>query len=1211
MRCNYCHVNNPQWKTHRSLLRHQAACSRKYLQLQAATQLELVDGVQDEATTDDVEMLEPAAFNDPIEVPAIESTSGRPIRVKKKTWKLQEAALDLPPRIRQRLLPEPEPAMEEPSASTVVCTPTNAMGLYRIYPRTPSHNPDDATSLDDLTEVNDNTDVTDRPCGRSAEDSNRPAIEGQTPWSPFLSASVARLLCWFHSGSTQKSTKELDSLVKNVLLKDDFNTTDLKGFSTTVEHTRVDNSLKLSTDSDAMASLFPATSGWEKESVTISLPAPKAKQPEAKAPTFQIKDILVRPLLSVMRDAFQGPEFSTLHLTPFEECWIPPATETQVPDIEVLAREPFTEVPSGHQRTYGEIYTSQKMMDAHRSLPTDPNLETVVVAFMFWSDATHLATFGTASLWPLYTFFGNCSKYLRLKPTGNHCHHQAYIPSLPDSLKDEYRKLHGHPPRPAYLTYLKRELMHAVWRLLLTAEFIHAYVHGIVIKCFDGIARLLFPRFFTYGADYPEKVLLSTIKYLGMKHDMNARVRLNQLRVDSAAIHTKIETARKYIFTLGSLPNGSKVDGPLKKHSLVPTRNAFSILQPYGFNFYGMFVPDLLHEFELGVWKAVFIHLVRILHALGPDSVASLNERYRTTPTFGRDTIRRFHADAAAMKKLAARDYEDLLQCSIPAFEGLLPASHNKVVLDLLFALSTWHALAKLRLHTDSTLQLLQEATTDIGTLLRKFSDTVCPSYNTKDLPREAEARARRTRKANVSTDIGDESSKVVVKLRVFNMNTYKMHALGDYVETIRNLGTSESYSTQVGELEHRRVKRLYSRTNKNNYEEQIAKQEQRQRTLREVRRRLNDMDTELAGAVPAKKPKKKSPMASSTAHHYISQSGRTAITISEYLFSNQNDDAFKDFLPKLKSHLLARILSVAYEGDEHNFSTKQLLDVVIENDRLYLLKVLHINYTSYDGRRCHDSLNPKTNSDFITFSHEDDDESMANQHPLWYGRIVQILHVVVHHPRLPQPQHFDVLWVRWFGRDTTFKAGFSRRRLHRIGFIAIDDAMSFGFLDPNEVIRAIHIIPAFHYGTTQALETSAVADAAERKNEGKWRFYYVGMFSDRDTAMRFIGGAVGHQTSLAVRQEANVELLPEDNSDSDSGIEESMDLAEDPGAEPDDDVELVEDEPENDDDNLDQWLTDHSDEDSDEDNEENLDEEGSDAGSEKSDSESIQLEYW
>jgi hypothetical protein len=36
--------------------------------------------------------------------------------------------------------------------------------------------------------------------------------------------------------------------------------------------------------------------------------------------------------------------------------------------------------------------------------------------------------------------------------------------------------------------------------------------------------------------------------------------------------------------------------------------------------------------------------------------------RYRQIPTFGQDTIRRFTANASAMRKLAARDFEDLLQ---------------------------------------------------------------------------------------------------------------------------------------------------------------------------------------------------------------------------------------------------------------------------------------------------------------------------------------------------------------------------------------------------------------------------------------------------------------------------------------------------------------------------------------------------------------------
>jgi hypothetical protein len=43
-----------------------------------------------------------------------------------------------------------------------------------------------------------------------------------------------------------------------------------------------------------------------------------------------------------------------------------------------------------------------------------------------------------------------------------------------------------------------------------------------------------------------------------------------------------------------------------------------------------MLVVDLLHEFELGVWKAVFLHLIRILYAAGASGclVAELDRRF-------------------------------------------------------------------------------------------------------------------------------------------------------------------------------------------------------------------------------------------------------------------------------------------------------------------------------------------------------------------------------------------------------------------------------------------------------------------------------------------------------------------------------------------------------------------------------------------------------
>ncbi|KAJ7707072.1 hypothetical protein B0H16DRAFT_1345465, partial [Mycena metata] len=176
--------------------------------------------------------------------------------------------------------------------------------------------------------------------------------------------------------------------------------------------------------------------------------------------------------------------------------------------------------------------------------------------------------------------------------------------------------------------------------------------------------------------------------------------------------------------------------------------------------------------------------------------------RYRQVPTFGKATIRRFTNNASAMKKLAARNFEDLLQCALPVFEDLLDAEDNTIVLDLLFILAYWHALAKLRLHTDSTVDLLDEITTLLGRQLRYFRNVTCAAFPTKELPREEAARGRRNAKKAATAAAAGTAPPVPrgggeSKVKIFNMQTYKTHALGDYAPTIREIGTTDSYSTQ------------------------------------------------------------------------------------------------------------------------------------------------------------------------------------------------------------------------------------------------------------------------------------------------------------------------------------------------------------------------------------------------------------------------------
>ena len=53
-----------------------------------------------------------------------------------------------------------------------------------------------------------------------------------------------------------------------------------------------------------------------------------------------------------------------------------------------------------------------------------------------------------------------------------------------------------------------------------------------------------------------------------------------------------------------------------------------------GFNPYSMLAVDVLHEWEVGFWKELFSHLVRILYSYKPEHVAVLNQRCAIKYTF-------------------------------------------------------------------------------------------------------------------------------------------------------------------------------------------------------------------------------------------------------------------------------------------------------------------------------------------------------------------------------------------------------------------------------------------------------------------------------------------------------------------------------------------------------------------------------------------------
>ena len=141
------------------------------------------------------------------------------------------------------------------------------------------------------------------------------------------------------------------------------------------------------------------------------------------------------------------------------------------------------------------------------------------------------------------------------------------------------------------------------------------------------------------------------------------------------------------------------------------------------------------------------------------------------------------------------------LKCAIPIFIGLLPEPHNCQVQELLFILAYWHGLAKLRMHTDETLQILDAVMQSVGDKLHKFISVTCPAFSMKELCREAESCRRcqahnNSKQGNVPQNESSLST-ADCQPKVLNLQTYKLHALGDYAAQIRTYGTTDSYSTQ------------------------------------------------------------------------------------------------------------------------------------------------------------------------------------------------------------------------------------------------------------------------------------------------------------------------------------------------------------------------------------------------------------------------------
>ncbi|TFK18413.1 hypothetical protein FA15DRAFT_603337 [Coprinopsis marcescibilis] len=975
-------------------------------------------------------------------------------------------------------------------------------------PHTPAHPPNVKEATQELTDGNKNRNL-----------------------GPFANELEFMVSNWYWNGSTQKTQKDTKALLE-FLSKHGFSSEQIAA----TNWRKIDTILgKSKAELKEGEGDWIDDDGWKTTPVDLKIPFHRLmSQPGVH--TFKAGTLYHRSIVEIVKEKLANTaDYKLFHSEPYNLYWEP-------------------------SNVYADLYNSDAFVKAHQEIQDPANnpdcsLPRAVIGLMFWSDQTLLTNFGKQKVWPLYMGFANESKYRRGQSSSNLCHQVAYFETLPDSVRDFISQRTGGSVQDEFMAFLNRETFHRQWSILLDDELLDAIENGLVITCCDGKKRRFYIRIFTYSADFPEKILISSIRRgtcpcprcmmeqksfhrMGTPEDQAFRDK--NPRLYDKDTRAAVVQARKDIFEKNLAATGAVVKRGLKSRHLTPTRNAFAFgLRKTSFSLTSILVVDLLHEFEIGVWKDLYIHLIRILD-LSPSSILvnDLDRRFRNVPSFGQ-AIRKFASNMSNMSRRAARDYEDVLQCSIVVFENFFEDPHGEIIAKLLYLCCQWHAFAKLRLHTDRTLELFEATTVALGNQFRLFMNVTCANITTYELPREVEARQRRASKSKsapqsasqpVSTQrsIPDPPPIEGRRVKKLNISTYKFHSLGDYPQSIKKYGPVDAYSSELGEMLHKLPKDWFSRTNRRNVRRQITRIERRKGRLKTLARKHSDQLSHQD--LPS--PEKQAPSADPEIPFLKGTSTNEFISLS--LFADNGvysqDPLCDNFIFNLKSHLYARLPDAISAFIDWCKSFAPGASAVVPDDwsninvrdkRLYTQKTLRIKYDSYDLRSGEDLIHVGTDNCNVMVLNPNYKPG-GNGHPFLYARVLQIFNAQFDTTEVVKdaPNRFytknpwlsvPCLWIHWY----EWSPRRSEFQLDPVRLKAPGSPGSTAFIHPKDILRASHIIPRFTLGWRKGCNGSNSATAVSDRKD--WVSYYVNRFADRDMFMRYLWGfAIGHKYARA-----------------------------------------------------------------------------------------------
>lgn len=361
------------------------------------------------------------------------------------------------------------------------------------------------------------------------------------------------------------------------------------------------------------------------------------------------------------------------------------------------------------------------------------------------SDKTQLTQFtGGKSAYPVYLTIGNIPKSIRRKPSSRACVLIAYLSV------DEMRKKDRSPKTLQLRNY---ELFHRSMSEVLAPlrEVSDSEGGGIVLVGGNGEGRRCYPFLACYVADYPEQCLVTCTKYGTCP---KCRVKAKELGQPEKSPERTQNWTESVISTARSYSN--------KAHKVHSTCMALDVagatFKPFWVdlpfcNIHGTISPDVLHQLFQGALK----HLISWVQMTMTEQ--EFDARLQSLPpAFG---VRHFKKGIASLKQVTGPERKHLAKILL----ACLSASETvpKEVIRACRAILDFIYLAQYPSHDEETLSYMQDA-----------------------------------------LDAWDENKSIFVERNIRqDFNIPKFHSLTHYISSIRLLGTTDNYNTEIFERLH------------------------------------------------------------------------------------------------------------------------------------------------------------------------------------------------------------------------------------------------------------------------------------------------------------------------------------------------------------------------------------------------------------------------